>query len=91
MLASIAGPPRGPEFPAQGATFGYRLNQRMSHETLSHDQPPDTQDQRDLLLYQSRIERPVRMKVPELNRQEMPKIWQAAMKERKVRVEAWVK
>ena len=40
---------------------------------MSHDQPPDTQDQRDLLLYQSRIERPERMKVPELNRQE--RLW----------------
>ena len=43
---------------------------------MSHDQPPDThdppdtQDQRDLLPYQPRIERPERMKDPELNRQE---------------------
>lgn len=34
------------------------------------EQPPDTQDQRDLLLYEGRIQRPVRRKVSELNREE---------------------
>lgn len=37
---------------------------------MSPEHAADTQDQRDLLLYESRIERPVRVKVAELNRDE---------------------
>ena len=37
---------------------------------MPHEPAADTQDQRDLLLYQSRIDRPVQVKIAELNREE---------------------
>ncbi|MEQ8208546.1 MAG: hypothetical protein RH917_01840 [Lacipirellulaceae bacterium] len=43
----------------------------MSQPPTDPKQP--TRDELDLLLYQSRIDRPVRMKIPELNREDRPR------------------
>ncbi|QDT00076.1 aspartate/ornithine carbamoyltransferase family protein [Adhaeretor mobilis] len=43
----------------------------MSQKPSPNPQP--TRDELDLLLYQSRIDRPVRMKIPELNREDRPR------------------